>query len=306
MKQLFAWTLVMFASWCLAYGINWAGLDTDLSWTLSLEGQKRQIASDLQGPRLILAGGSQTHYSVSADILEAATGCSALNYGLHAGLGLNAILDLTAGVWRRGDTVLLFPEYGILSDEAVGWLAPALGAAIGSPQLGARSPSQTVRNVVRAGRTSMHSLGKSLIVALFHVQGRASNDIGRRGDNLHFLVDIEPVPADELLKSVDPDILESLRSFRESAVEAGVELVFVLPIVFVDEAALPRVRREARETAESLGMIGPVVRFGDSYNLRLDRDWFSDTQFHASEYGRRLHTLELAEELRRIGTLICG
>jgi hypothetical protein len=61
--------------------------------------------------RVILVGGSNLAFGVDSSALEACTGRQLVNMGLHAGLGLNYMLEEAAHGPRPGDLVVIIPEY---------------------------------------------------------------------------------------------------------------------------------------------------------------------------------------------------
>lgn len=65
----------------------------------------------MPGQRIILIGGSNLSFGINSFLLQQQTGDSVVNMGVHAGLGLTFMLnEATAGV-KKGDIVLLCPEY---------------------------------------------------------------------------------------------------------------------------------------------------------------------------------------------------
>jgi hypothetical protein len=306
MRRIAAWIAVLCGCWSVGFLVNRAAADTDLAWTFLLDEGKRSIANATEGRRILLAGGSQTHYSVSALLLGAALSCQTVNYGLHGGLGLNPIVRRVAEVWRPGDLVVVLPEYGILAGSGMGWLAPAFGAAVGIPDIGGVLLEQKVHSTIRSGTTSVHSLAKSVAVVLLAAKGRASASFGPRGDTEVFFGDRSPIPTQGLAPGLSPEAARTLAHLMEEANRGDVDLVFALPWVLADPDSLDDLRRQARETVKSLERFAPVVTYGESYNLQVDPLLFSDTELHASEHGRRLHSLALAAEIARLGKNPCS
>ena len=76
---------------------------------------KIQLLQEHHEPTLILVGGSNLAFGIDSEILEDEIQLPTLNGGLHAGLGLQFYLDVAAKYARRGDTVILAPEYSLFS-----------------------------------------------------------------------------------------------------------------------------------------------------------------------------------------------
>jgi len=306
MRRLAGWGLAALSAWLIAFALNAAALDTDLSWTVTLDEAKADIADALVGSRIILLGGSHTHYSISAEAVEEKLGCAAVNFGLHGGLGLNAILARAEALWRPGDIVVVFPEYGLLSGDGSGWLAPAFGAALGQPGIGGSHPEVRARSVLRAGTTTMHSFLKSIAVPLFGQSGRASTKIGPRGDTEVFLYDQQPTSMGPLGGVVSASAGRRISFFVESATSEGVRVFFNLPWTLVKPEELEEARDAAAFVAERLGRIAPVLSPGASYNLSADPTRFSDSGYHSTPESRRTHSDAVAESLAEYILGDCG
>lgn len=73
---------------------------------------KHRRLDELAGkPRLILAGGSGTAFSVDSQLLEDSIGIPVVNLGLHAGLGLPFMLKQLRAIALPNDIILFTPEY---------------------------------------------------------------------------------------------------------------------------------------------------------------------------------------------------
>lgn len=79
--------------------------------------QKTASAQAIQGPRVLLFGGSSTRYSFKARVLSEELGVPTINFGITAGLQVRYMLEQAKKVARRGDLVVLIPEYSIYEDE---------------------------------------------------------------------------------------------------------------------------------------------------------------------------------------------
>ena len=78
---------------------------------------KIQLLKDHDEPHLIVVGGSNIIFGIDSPILEQEIGLPTINTGLHAGLGLQLLLDITEEYARPGDVILLIPEYPLLSSR---------------------------------------------------------------------------------------------------------------------------------------------------------------------------------------------
>jgi hypothetical protein len=88
---------------------------TSSAWINEIIDRKEKAASVIAHPKLVLLGGSSTLFGIKASVLESELGVPVINGGLHAGLGMAFILREGKKMLRPGDTVMLIPEYELLS-----------------------------------------------------------------------------------------------------------------------------------------------------------------------------------------------
>ncbi|NQW05389.1 MAG: hypothetical protein HQ485_15395 [Acidobacteria bacterium] len=282
-------------AWGLGFLCNFVALDSDLAWTYGRFEQKRSISRQLEGQsRVLIVGGSGVHYSVDAVQFEREVSRASVNFGLHAGLGLNAILATVEPEIAKGDVVLLIPEYGILADNGIGWLAAAFGASLGRPWIGAVGPQQTVREVLRSGTVSLPSLGRSVIRLLTSIEGRGVTAVDARG-SADGLPEGVATPHEPVRDLITPHAMRRIEDFAALTQQRGARLVVALPWLFVtpdDAKSAGAVASMVRQ----LRQIAPVLAdSGDG--LRSDPSLFSDSYYHLSIEGRRQRTSALAVQL---------
>ena len=85
------------------------------AWIAELIDRKIRAADAISKPKMLLLGGSATLFGLKASMLESELAVPVVNGGLHAGLGMEAILREGKRMLREGDTVVLFPEYELLN-----------------------------------------------------------------------------------------------------------------------------------------------------------------------------------------------
>jgi hypothetical protein len=300
MAHLSKWIIAVALFWSVGYLLNYCALDSDLNWTYHNYRQKMAIARQWRGePRIFLLGGSATHYSIDAVQLENLLKLRTINFGLHAGLGLNAILASVEDEIRGGDIVLLSPEYGLLGDDGSGWLSASFGAAIGHPGIGGVGLKQKAIETFRAGEVSFTSLGKAVVNLLFTVKGRASKEVDSSGDAVVFLYDLKPVPTTIGSKFSKTAILR-LTQLRNKVSAKGAKLLFVLPEILITKNNNTSYTA-TKEIVDTLNEIAPVIFENDHFNLETDPKLFSDSFYHLTPESRRIRTSLLAEKLIKCG-----
>lgn len=79
---------------------------------------KLERLRDTPGKRIIVVGGSGLAFGLDSGALEEDLGRPVLNMGLHAGMGIEFMLRHVLPHVRRGDVVVVIPEYGTLDETA--------------------------------------------------------------------------------------------------------------------------------------------------------------------------------------------
>lgn len=124
--------LVTIATLCAAYlaALYVLPRPADIFWIDSIYGKKEAAARAMDGPRLVLIGGSSTHFSYSARLIAEYTGVPAINFGSHAGVGTEYILYRAQEILKPGDIAILALEYSLVGDAwRPGWVLAATAAA---------------------------------------------------------------------------------------------------------------------------------------------------------------------------------
>lgn len=72
---------------------------------------KLERLDTLSEPRLILVGGSNLAFSLNSKMVSDSLNINVVNMGLHAGIGLRYMLDSIYKYIRKGDILIIMPEY---------------------------------------------------------------------------------------------------------------------------------------------------------------------------------------------------
>lgn len=74
-------------------------------------GKKMQMMSDTSSPRIIFLGGSNLAFGIDSKSVADTFGVNVVNYGLQAGVGLRLMMLDAAEYCRKGDILVISPEY---------------------------------------------------------------------------------------------------------------------------------------------------------------------------------------------------
>jgi hypothetical protein len=212
------------------------------------------------------------------------------------------ILPSVSDVIKKGDIVLLIPEYLLLlDDDGFGDRSGQFGAAIGKPGLGNVPPKQLAQDLMLLGIPTLKAATKSSldVVQKGRLTGYYSDPVTANGD---------PTVMKERGKSkwwkltindaVSPHSLRRIEQFKQEVESKGATLVLGLSWIYgsTDDKTLNNIRK----TAAELEKIAPVLYDKETLNVKTDSSLFADTHYHLNPDGRRTRTSELVEQFKAI------
>lgn len=83
------------------------------NWVVVAQREKRQEALSVRERKILIVSGSNSLFGLSAEIISKEIGLPTVNFAVHAGLGIQYILDEPKNYLKPGDIVLLPLEYNL-------------------------------------------------------------------------------------------------------------------------------------------------------------------------------------------------
>jgi hypothetical protein len=277
--------------------------DTELHWS-EIQHRKSEIAAQISGPRFLLVGASGTFYAIRADVLQRELHVPTVNLGLQAGFGLKYLLGRSKMDIRRGDTVLLTVEYGLLKTKP-DYTAAALDYifSVDRAYLATLPPEERIS--LPMGMSPVRTIGDALKNP---GRKRSREDslrlVGPQGDGLYG----KTPPTPKMLKAIKtPDVFDpkgpdrdGIRAVADYAAwcrRNGVRLILTYPAYAhlwdVDTAAAHKFLEQMQKDYAAVGV--PVV--GQPYEYVYDGSWFYDTRYHLKRQFSEISTIQRAREL---------
>jgi hypothetical protein len=274
---------------------------------------KMGIANRTPSPKVLIVGGSGTHFGVQAEKIQAASGRRVINFGLFADISLPVLLNTVASSVRPGDQVVLALEYELYSYDA-------------------RHPSAGLVDYALNGETDVLSQIPVFdrMVLMFSIPPRrlalgywaklkgrdiyANNaeydaaTVNAFGDETSFRVTprvhkmIESARKGRenstLLKGIqEPNGgWKILEDFIEKSRRSGVQVLATFPNLMNKPGYKGRLPGEEQIVRFYRSHNVPVL--GSAHDALYDPDLFYDTVYHLNEDGRSLRTAQLARLLR--------
>lgn len=285
---------------------------TEARWVNDIMKAKREAAGQVSGPRILVAGGSGTHFGIDTKLIEQATGVPSFNLGGHGDLGLVYLLEMARRTARAGDTVILAIEYHLMDFDTKP--PPLLREYVRSFDrdylasaplhhlplfLFWTSPEQILRNAIQARSGDSH-----MVLGKFPLTVASVDSHGNETVNRAALVDTmlrQRVAGDSRLSpSPRPDraAMAAIGALLGWAKSNAIRVVATWPNVFAD----PRYTQEAftryfaaHQTAMSdLG----VDMIGTPGDALVPLEGMFDTMYHPNDEGR-------ADRTKRLVALLC-
>lgn len=270
-------------------------------------GEKVELLEAPGGPRIVTLGGSGAAFGQDSGLLEELLpGYEAVNFGMYAGLGTSAMLELAAPRVREGDVVVISPEQS--AQTLSGWFGSEFfwQAADGRWELLASlSPRRWPALAAQFGYFAGDKLRFVLRGESPRPQGiyaRASftgkGDVtaaGREENTMPGGVD-----PDQLL-SFDPGLLDEgfvaeLNAFAARCAARGARVYY--RFCPMNAAALPPEEAERMDGyAQALAQALDFPILGTPQGAVMEPGWFFDTNFHLNASGAVVNTCALAREL---------
>lgn len=270
--------------------------------------EKVRLLDETDGPRIIILGGSAAAFSLDSDYLESELdGYKAVNFGMYAGLGTRAMLDLSRKSLRRGDIVIVMPEQQGQSLSEYFGAEYFWQAADGNFGLLSRLSRDEVREAVSgfpafaAGKFGYAASNTAPVPdAVYKKSTFSENGDIRAGiateNRMPGGCDTNtPIVFDEDM--VSPEFAEILNGYSEMAARRGAVVYYHFPPMN-DKAAAGDADTAAPQFSDYLSQILVCKILGDPRDTIMDSRYFFDTNFHLTDEGREVFTRQLVRDIK--------
>lgn len=277
---------------------------------------KHERAAAQPSPRVLLFGGSNLAFGIDSMHLESVWNCPVVNMGLQGGFGLDFILGEAEYTVRRGDTIILVLEYGMLERngrpkepeliQRVNEIFPP------SVRFANASRIDLFISLLNRSRRRLWQLGQESISGLIlrdrviletlpqAIYSRESfNAHGDIVAHLSLAPMGPPLPSPKHYELDSHAIVDRLERFVSAMTESGVTVIFAFPPLAwtwfeTNEAEILEFYDElvGREQLQSIGHPSEVAFPNDS---------FFDSAYHLGADARHQRTIELGSQIALSG-----
>ena len=288
--------------------------DKDPSDYLASIIDKHARLKSISSPRIILAGGSNLAFGIDSKLIESQLKMPVCNMSLHAGLGLEFILNELKSEMRKGDVVFISLEYFMLIDgdyqlkKKAKEYFPEAGKFFEGSNLG------DLNYYMERKRTAMRDnffFLKNKLLNPSSTESFAENNstVYRRdcfneyGDVFCQLDQPSSIRAEDIdkFRYSEYEGIALLNSLYDEALRAGVKMYFVYPnfpeSVFRNNAEV--IRHYANTLSSKLSI--PVLN--DPEDFVMNDSLFFDTVYHLNGDGRDIRTRKFIQLIEQKGIL---
>lgn len=261
---------------------------------------KMQLMRDTASPKIVLIGGSNVGFSLSAKAIADTFGISAVNAGLHASIGLRMMLDDADRYLRKGDIAVLAPEYSQFTHAMDGENGPTLCQIVSiSPMnklltLNARQLGNVLSGIPLHTYEAFRQRGdreydKIYTSAAFNSYGDHVSQYDL--PHMDFPLNRRNIgtPRKEWVRHVAQTIKEWQRR--------GVKVLFVPPVLI--ETVYHRDEYDIKSIYDMMESQGTPFAFEATRNVVPDTMAY-DTQYHMRRPGMEIYTANVISALRRL------
>lgn len=309
------WVLVAGLFWSAGYLHNFY-FEPEVRWIRDIYKNKLAAVENLEKEesKILFIGGSGTHFGIDSVYIEQAIQQPSFNMGLHAGLGLNALLASASQEISQADTIVLVLEYGLLESDGSGPFSSSFSAQIGRPGIGGFGPEQSVREtwlmgvpgtdrIVQSTKRTSKKIGQ---IASDSEPGAVRATEEKNTDYVTVLdnrgnPDVLPLGSTQPItvkETVSDYALTRISAFQNEVEAAGASLIIALPWLYVAPSDTTSIEK-AQAVVSDLSKISPVIH-NQALNLVSDPHLLGDTPYHLSQQGRQIRSQEISEQLENL------
>jgi hypothetical protein len=299
--KLLPWLIGVSVAWSLGfvYNVYHGGI---IGWHRQSYHNKVALAAKIQAEkRLILVGGSGTHYTPNSQYMEGQLGFPVINLGLDGKLGMDLIFPSVLKAIKKGDIVLLIPEYLLLlDDDGLGTISVHFSVATNQTNLADVSPRKFLEDSWMLGVPGLKTFVKSGVdlATKGYFDEYYSDPLTERGDPTRTWTRKSKWWQLKVSKPVSKYALDKIAKFKQDVEAKGATLVLSLPIIYgsTDEQTIKNVQKTAAELAK----IAPLIYDRETLNIWTDSSLFADTHYHLLPEAKIIRSQAIITQLQPI------
>jgi hypothetical protein len=280
--------------------------------------EKDRLIRTTPSPKIIMVGGSNLAFGTDSKMMQDSLGMNVINMGLYAKIGLRYMLAQVKPYIRRGDIVLVVPEY----DQFYGAYLEG-DNTLNTAML--YTPADRIPDFIRSysivdvilrprAENARRSFLRAAAAAVgkkeeffppdtnpvynrhsFNQYGDAVAHLSRQGKDPDSIY----VGALPPMKNFNPDAVEVVDDLYKAAVKNGARAYFLWPSYMDSAYVINEAAIDSLGARISAGTRMPVA--GSPKQFVFPKTYFFDTRYHLNAPGREVRTRKMIELLRGLG-----
>lgn len=278
------------------------------SYNRAYEDKLELLKEETMDNRLILVGGSNVAFGMDSKTLEdkLQSNYEVINMGLHAGIGLIDILEDQKKYAKKGDIIVVIPEYihfaGGFGDEAFWDIASIRGV----------KPSDFKyldHRFLTGCKYSLMKLNGAIGDAVDKIRGKEKlkhdfeynrEGFNEKGDFVgHWKIDLGPIEfkPKAMNEKVNNTMFRYLEKFNNEMQAKSIKVLYVPPVYNKDAATLDMDFID--ETVTKLHHIG-IDFIAPPKDYFYNKELFFDTIYHLNKSGIDKRMIQLSNDINRV------
>jgi len=289
--------------------LNYSGKDPELG-NMDLYYRKKDVIAKSFGnaPKMLIVGGSSAFYGIDAVLMEKKLNIHVLNYGLHAGLGLEYQLKRLLRMLNNNDSLLLAFEGPLYTTESNQFSELLHHYVFSYDQaylldIGFKQAIQAFYGIPLRDFLDSWKIWKQTVKRKNPLSGRLKESdwvmfVDKRGGRHAADTWVRPMLEKASRVELKPYTSKLLKNFMHEAKKRNVKVFFTWPTTYKRADFLSKDSKiKGQELLQFMQTQGIVVI--DNYTDHLyPFSFYTDTPYHLSRAGTHIRTEKLIESLR--------
>lgn len=282
---------------------------------------KKHHYADIKENKVIITGGSNVLFGMRTEQISKKLNIPVYNLGVHAGLGIDFIIDDAKKVLKRGDVVIMPLEYDhFQTDQRVTKLAFDYYNAFDKDELNRISkfdrldygfkfafqvkPFDNIQSIIKSIQNSRN--GTPLVE---NPMGYNSKNLNKHGDQtnhpgVHDLSAFGPIGIPENFSETVG--LKMMKDFNTWAKENGISLFITYPNTIYFKKYDTPAYKEYFNSLNNYFSDNRISTIGKPSDFFYDKKYFYDTMYHLNDEGMTVRTTQfthMIENMKEIKVL---
>ena len=262
---------------------------------------KNLLLQKTKGPRIIFVGGSNLSFGLNSQIIKDSLQLNPVNTAIHAHIGMAYMLDLVSKHIKKGDVIVIAPEFNQFFDDfSYGGEELLITATCDNPLNIFKLKPIQLRSIIKFVPGLISKL--NIYDYLFYKQSTsdiyARNSFNKYGDasNHWNSKSLKVSPSNYFGINLNTNVRNEFIKFNAKVKAKGAFCFFSFPCI--QEKTYNNCINQVREVESEMLKTGiPIISKSDNYK-------FSDSLIYNSEYhlnyiGVRKRTILLLKDLRK-------